>query len=46
MLAKKFFDDAYHNNSYFAKVGGVACEELNQMELKVTCCALSIFPLL
>merc|ERR1719502_1709704 len=29
MLAAKFFDDHYFNNAYYAKVGGVPCNEMN-----------------
>ena len=34
LLAAKFFDDAYYNNSYYAKVGGVhTTAELNGLEV-------------
>lgn len=33
MLAAKFFDDAYYNNAYYAKVGGIAVSELNILEV-------------
>jgi len=34
MLAAKFFDDQYYNNAYYAKVGGVPREEMNQLEIE------------
>jgi hypothetical protein len=34
MLAAKFFDDMYFNNSYYAKIGGVPCAEMNALELE------------
>ena len=34
MLAAKFFDDMYFNNSYYAKIGGVPCSEINALELE------------
>ena len=34
MLAAKFFDDQYFNNSYYAKVGGVPTNEVNSLELE------------
>jgi Cyclin len=33
LLAAKFFDDAYYNNAYFAKVGGVMISEMNSLEV-------------
>ncbi|CAI8614189.1 unnamed protein product [Vicia faba] len=33
MLAAKFIDDAFFNNAYYAKVGGVSTSELNRLEL-------------
>ena len=33
LLAAKFFDDAYYNNAYYAKVGGVFVSETNQIQL-------------
>jgi hypothetical protein len=33
MLAAKFFDDQYFNNAYYAKVGGVPCNEMNLLEV-------------
>lgn len=35
LLAAKFFDDTYYNNAYFAKVGGVPCNEVNALELEM-----------
>ena len=32
LLAAKFFDDAYYNNAYYAKVGGVHVAEMNNLE--------------
>mmetsp|Transcript_25820 Transcript_25820/g.40037 ORF Transcript_25820/g.40037 Transcript_25820/m.40037 type:complete len:243 (-) Transcript_25820:115-843(-) len=34
MLAAKFFDDAYYNNAYYAKVGGIVVTELNLLEVE------------
>lgn len=34
MLAAKFFDDQYFNNAYYAKVGGVPCNEMNILEVE------------
>ena len=34
MLAAKFFDDAYYNNAYYAKVGGVLVPEMNSLEVE------------
>jgi Cyclin len=33
LLAAKFFDDAYYNNAYYAKVGGVLVNEINGLEV-------------
>jgi hypothetical protein len=33
MVAAKFFDDQYFNNSYYAKVGGLSTEEINRLEV-------------
>ncbi|XP_020238763.1 cyclin-P3-1 isoform X2 [Cajanus cajan] len=33
MLAAKFMDDAFYNNAYYAKVGGVSTSELNRLEM-------------
>mmetsp|Transcript_31232 Transcript_31232/g.53351 ORF Transcript_31232/g.53351 Transcript_31232/m.53351 type:complete len:424 (+) Transcript_31232:375-1646(+) len=32
LLAAKFFDDAYYNNAFYAKVGGVLGTEMNALE--------------
>lgn len=34
MLAAKFIDDAFFNNAYYAKVGGVSTLEINRLELE------------
>jgi len=34
VLAAKFFDDHYFNNAYYAKVGGVLCKEMNELEIE------------
>ncbi|CAK9151066.1 unnamed protein product [Ilex paraguariensis] len=34
MLAAKFVDDAFFNNAYYAKVGGISTTELNKLEMK------------
>lgn len=34
LLAAKFFDDAYYNNAYYAKVGGVLLSEMNGLEVE------------
>lgn len=33
MTAAKFLDDAFYNNAYYARVGGIATEEMNRLEL-------------
>jgi hypothetical protein len=33
LLAAKFFDDAYYNNAYYAKIGGVLVAEMNGLEV-------------
>lgn len=33
LLAAKFFDDAYYNNAYYAKIGGLLVSELNGLEV-------------
>ncbi|KAI4349514.1 hypothetical protein L6164_010095 [Bauhinia variegata] len=33
MVAAKFMDDAFFNNAYYAKVGGVSTGELNRLEM-------------
>ncbi|CAI9107838.1 OLC1v1007307C1 [Oldenlandia corymbosa var. corymbosa] len=34
MVAAKFVDDAFFNNAYYARVGGVSTSELNRLEMK------------
>ncbi|KAJ4969073.1 hypothetical protein NE237_015774 [Protea cynaroides] len=34
MAAAKFIDDAFFNNAYYAKVGGVSTAEMNRLEMK------------
>ncbi|KAL0459534.1 UNVERIFIED_CONTAM: Cyclin-P3-1 [Sesamum latifolium] len=34
MVAAKFMDDAFFNNAYYARVGGVSTAELNKLEIK------------
>lgn len=34
MVAAKFVDDAFFNNAYYARVGGVSTSELNKLEMK------------
>eukprot|EP00252_Welwitschia_mirabilis_P026520 TRINITY_DN8731_c0_g1_i1.p1 TRINITY_DN8731_c0_g1~~TRINITY_DN8731_c0_g1_i1.p1 ORF type:complete len:270 (+),score=34.18 TRINITY_DN8731_c0_g1_i1:79-810(+) len=34
VVAAKFMDDVYHNNAYYAKVGGISTSEMNQLELE------------
>ncbi|KAH9537979.1 hypothetical protein CY35_16G080800 [Sphagnum magellanicum] len=34
MVAAKFLDDAYYNNAYYAKVGGVTTAEMNRLEIE------------
>ncbi|WCJ21531.1 cyclin p1 1 [Euphorbia peplus] len=34
MVAAKFIDDAFFNNAYYAKVGGISTAELNRLEMK------------
>lgn len=34
LVAAKFLDDAYFNNAYYAKVGGVTTSEMNRLELE------------
>ncbi|KAI4301257.1 hypothetical protein L6164_034551 [Bauhinia variegata] len=33
MIAAKFMDDAFFNNAYYAKVGGISTTELNRLEM-------------
>ena len=35
MLASKFFDDIYYNNAYYARVGGIANAEVNNLEMEM-----------
>ncbi|KAL9227961.1 hypothetical protein vseg_003590 [Gypsophila vaccaria] len=35
MVAAKFIDDAFFNNAYYAKVGGVSTTEINRLEMKL-----------
>jgi len=37
MVATKFFDDETFNNSYYAKVGGLQVNEVNQLEYQFLC---------
>jgi len=34
LCTSKWFDDHYFNNSFYAKVGGIACSELNMLEVE------------
>nr|XP_043637721.1 cyclin-P3-1 isoform X1 [Erigeron canadensis] len=34
LLATKFIDEAFYNNAYYAKVGGVTTAEMNRLEMK------------
>lgn len=34
LIASKFFDDTFYNNSYYSRVGGITCVELNALELE------------
>eukprot|EP00298_Acanthocystis_sp_HF-20_P009578 c18389_g1_i3.p1 GENE.c18389_g1_i3~~c18389_g1_i3.p1 ORF type:complete len:147 (+),score=20.65 c18389_g1_i3:80-520(+) len=34
MIAAKFYDDVYYNNSFYARVGGVSVKELNNLEVE------------
>ncbi len=34
LLAAKFLDDVYYNNSFYAKIGGIPLQELNSLELE------------
>ena len=34
LIALKFYSDIYYSNAYFAKVGGVTCAEINQLEVQ------------
>uniref|UniRef100_A0A7N0TM92 Cyclin n=1 Tax=Kalanchoe fedtschenkoi TaxID=63787 RepID=A0A7N0TM92_KALFE len=35
MVAAKFIDDAFFDNAYYAKVGGISTRELNKLEMKL-----------
>lgn len=35
MVAAKFIDDAFFNNAYYARVGGVSTMEMNRLEMQV-----------
>ncbi|CAH9073916.1 unnamed protein product [Cuscuta europaea] len=35
MVAAKFIDDAFFNNAYYARVGGVSTAEMNRLEMKL-----------
>lgn len=34
MLAAKYYDDFYYKNQYYAKIGGIAKEEINKLEME------------
>jgi len=34
LCTSKWFDDHYFNNSFYAKVGGISCSELNMLEVE------------
>ncbi|MQL84330.1 hypothetical protein Taro_016822 [Colocasia esculenta] len=38
VVAAKFIDDAFFNNAYYAKVGGVSTVEMNRLELNFLFC--------
>ncbi|KAJ7570941.1 hypothetical protein O6H91_01G140900 [Diphasiastrum complanatum] len=38
MVAAKFLDDAFYNNAFYAKIGGVATNEMNRLELEFLFC--------
>ncbi|KAJ4733364.1 Cyclin-P3-1 [Rhynchospora pubera] len=38
VLAAKFIDDAFYNNAYYAKVGGISTREMNRLELNMLFC--------
>lgn len=33
LVTCKFFDDSYFNNKFFARIGGISTQEMNQLEL-------------
>ncbi|CAM8896053.1 unnamed protein product [Rhodiola kirilowii] len=35
MVAAKFIDDAFYNNAYYAKVGGISTREMNKLEMNL-----------
>lgn len=35
LISAKFFDDSFLNNSRYARVGGVKCQELNMLEVEL-----------
>lgn len=37
MIAAKFFEDCFYKNDYYARVGGLATEELNLLEVEFLC---------
>lgn len=37
MIAAKFSDDTFYKNEYYARIGGVTKEELNELELDYLC---------
>lgn len=34
LVASKFYDDTFYNNSYYSRVGGISSSELNALELE------------
>jgi len=34
LIAIKFYDDVFYKNSFYGKVGGVSCKELNRLEMQ------------
>ena len=43
LLASKYFDDLFYNNKFYAKVGGIPCSELNDLEREfLTRCGFSL----
>lgn len=37
MIAAKYFDDVYYTNSFYAEVGGINVDELNNLEVDFLC---------
>jgi len=33
LVAAKYYDDHYYNNSFYGQVGGLSCKELNKLEM-------------